>query len=83
MGVDVFLGHASFTGLNTLSINNKTLEFTKCCIATGGRPRVPEISGLDKVPYYTSDSIFNLRIQPKRMLILGGGPIAAELGQAF
>lgn len=83
MGVDVFLGHAKFTGLNSVEVNGKTLEFTKACIATGGRPKVPEIPGLENFTYYTSDSIFNLKVQPKRMLIIGAGPIGAELGQAF
>jgi pyruvate/2-oxoglutarate dehydrogenase complex dihydrolipoamide dehydrogenase (E3) component len=83
MGVNIYLGHATFTGLNTVEVNGKTLEFTKACIATGGRPTIPKITGLSEVPYYTSDTIFNLRIQPKKMLIVGGGPIGAELGQAF
>lgn len=44
---------------------------------------MPDIPNLDKVPYYTSDTIFNLTVQPKRLLIVGAGPIGAELGQAF
>ena len=69
--------------MNTVEVNGKTLEFKKACIATGGRPKIPNIKGLSDVPYYTSDTIFNLKIQPKKMLIVGGGPIGAELGQAF
>lgn len=41
MGVNIYLGHATFTGLNTVLVNGKTLEFTKACIATGGRPAIP------------------------------------------
>ncbi len=52
-------------------------------IATGGRPRIPDISGLDQVPYYTSDTLWQITELPKRLLILGAGPIGCELGQAF
>lgn len=52
-------------------------------IATGARPLVPGIPGLDKVNYLTSDSIWSLTEQPKRLLVLGGGPIGCELAQSF
>jgi pyruvate/2-oxoglutarate dehydrogenase complex dihydrolipoamide dehydrogenase (E3) component/uncharacterized membrane protein YdjX (TVP38/TMEM64 family) len=52
-------------------------------IATGGRPRIPNIPGLDDVRYYTSDTLWQLTELPKRLLILGAGPIGCELGQAF
>lgn len=59
-GMDVYLGHAKFTGKSTVSINGKELSFQKAVIATGARPKVPEIEGLDSINYYTSDNIFNL-----------------------
>jgi pyruvate/2-oxoglutarate dehydrogenase complex dihydrolipoamide dehydrogenase (E3) component len=80
LGVDVFLGNATFENETMVSINEKMVKFTKACIATGGRPRVPDYPGIDKTPYYTSDTIFNLKMQPKKMLVIGGGPIAMELG---
>ena len=83
MGVDVFLGHAKFSGSNTVLINGKTLNFKKACIATGGRPLIPQIEGLQNIKYCTSDSIFNLTELPKNMLIVGSGPIGCELGQGF
>lgn len=83
LGVDVYMGNAKFTGRNTVEVNGKTLTFNKACIATGGRPNIPQIEGIDQVPYHTSDSIFNLTSQPKNIVIVGGGPIGAELGQAF
>lgn len=83
MGIDVFLGHAQFTGNNTVVVNGQELRFKKACIATGGRPYVPEIEGLSEVKYCTSDSIFNLTKLPKTMLIIGSGPIGCELGQGF
>ena len=52
-------------------------------IAAGARPFVPPIPGLDKVELLTSDNIWNLRELPKRLLILGGGPIGCELTQSF
>lgn len=52
-------------------------------IATGGRPRLPEIPGLDHVCYYTSDTLWQMTELPKRLLVLGAGPIGCELGQAF
>jgi len=52
-------------------------------IAAGARPYVPAISGLDKVEYFTSDTIWALRKKPQRMLVIGGGPIGCELTQAF
>jgi dihydrolipoamide dehydrogenase len=52
-------------------------------IATGARPAVPPMPGLDKIDYLTSDTIWDLREQPKRLLVLGGGPIGCELAQCF
>ena len=82
-GIDIYFGHAKFTSKNTVEVNGKTLSFVKACIATGARPKVPAIDGLSKIRYYTSDSIFNMVEQPKKLLIIGGGPIACELGQGF
>lgn len=52
-------------------------------IATGGRPRIPDIQGLQDVPHYTSDTLWQINELPKRLLVLGAGPIGCELGQAF
>ena len=52
-------------------------------IATGGRPRIPKIPGLDQITYYTSDTLWQVTELPKRLLVLGAGPIGCELGQAF
>jgi pyruvate/2-oxoglutarate dehydrogenase complex dihydrolipoamide dehydrogenase (E3) component len=64
-------------------VNGQVLKFAKCVIATGGRPTVPPINGLERVPFYTSENIFNLTDLPPRMVLQGSGPIACELGQAF
>lgn len=83
LGVDIYFGNAKFTGRNTVEVNGKTLTYQKACIATGGKPYVPRLEGIETVPYNTSDNIFNILVLPKRMVIVGGGPIGAELGQAF
>ena len=52
-------------------------------IATGSRPAVPPISGLEQVPYLTNENVFELRERPKHLIVLGGGPVGLELAQAF
>lgn len=83
LGVDVYLGHAKFVDKTTIVVNGQALKFSKCCIATGARPRVPQINGLERVKFYTSETIFNLNSLPPRLVFLGGGPINCELAQAF
>jgi pyruvate/2-oxoglutarate dehydrogenase complex dihydrolipoamide dehydrogenase (E3) component len=83
MGIDVFLGHAEFTGKNTVLVNGQELKFKKATIASGGRPYIPAIEGINDVKFCTSDSIFNLTKLPETMLIIGSGPIGCELGQGF
>lgn len=80
LGIDTYLGEAKFTGKNEVTVNGKALKFLKCTIASGGRPFVPKIEGLDTIPYYTSENIFNLTHQPKTLAIIGSGPIGCELG---
>lgn len=60
LGVDMYMGNAKFTGRNTVEVNGKTLTFNKACIATGGRPNIPDLEGIYTVPFHTSDNIFNL-----------------------
>ena len=83
LGCDVFLGEAKFIDNQTVEINGKQLKFLRCTIASGGRPAIPPIQGANKIPYYTSDNIFNMTQQPKTLLVVGCGPIGSELGQAF
>ncbi|MCB1957708.1 MAG: FAD-dependent oxidoreductase [Rhodocyclaceae bacterium] len=88
LGVEVLEGHARLTSPWELEIehaNGSTRRLTSRAfiIATGARPFVPEIPGLDEVPYLTSDSIWALDELPARLLVLGGGPIGCELAQAF
>jgi len=83
LGVDVFLGSARFTGPDTVSVGDARLRFRRAVIATGARPFVPSIPGLDETGHLTNESIFDLRELPRRLLVIGGGPIGCELAQAF
>jgi mercuric reductase len=81
-------GHVQFVDPHTVEVDGKRLTGSKLLIATGSRPVVPKIDGLDQVPYVTSDLLtadeaMELRELPKSLLIVGGGYIALELGQMF
>lgn len=82
-GVDVYLGEARFTAPDRVEVAGRVLRFTRAVIATGGRPAIPTIPGLDGTEFHTSETIFNLRSLPAEMTVIGGGPIACELAQAF
>lgn len=83
LGVDVYLGHGRFTGRDTLEVDGRTLRFRRAVIATGGRPAVPPIPGLEESGYLTNETIFSLTELPRRLVVLGAGPIGSELAQAF
>jgi len=83
LGVDVVEGAARITSPYSVEVNGKTLTTRNIVIATGARPFVPPLPGLDEVGYLTSDNIWELREQPKRLVVLGGGPIGSELAQSF
>jgi pyruvate/2-oxoglutarate dehydrogenase complex dihydrolipoamide dehydrogenase (E3) component len=83
LGVDVFIGRAKFTGASTVEVDGKKLEFSKAIIATGGTAAIPPIPGLKDAPYLTNATVFNLTTLPKRLAVIGAGPIGMELAQAF
>ncbi len=83
LGVDVIEGEAKITSPYTVEVNGQTLTTRNIVIATGARPFVPPLPGLDEVGYLTSDNIWTLREQPERLVVLGGGPIGCELAQSF
>jgi pyruvate/2-oxoglutarate dehydrogenase complex dihydrolipoamide dehydrogenase (E3) component len=83
LGVDVFLGRGKFTTKNSIEVNGKTLTFSKAVVATGGTAAIPDIPGLQSVPYLTNATIFNLTECPARLGVIGAGPIGMELAQAF
>lgn len=81
--VDVFFGRARFTGRNAVEVGGKTLRFSKAIIATGGTAAIPPIPGLKEAPYLTNATVFNLTERPRRLAVIGAGPIGMELAQAF
>lgn len=83
MGIDVFFGEARFAGVDALTIDGKRLAFRKAIIATGSRPKLPAIPGLEEAGFRTSSSIFELTSFPKSIAIIGGGPLGCEAAQAF
>ena len=83
LGVDVFLGEGRFTGRDTVAVDGQPLRFGRAVIATGARAAVPPIPGLESAGYLTNETIFNLTELPRRLLVLGGGPVGCELAQAF
>lgn len=83
LGVTVLQAAARFTGPATILAGETEISARRFVIATGSSPRIPPIPGLDSVPYLTNETVFDLRVLPERLLIVGGGPVGVELGQAF
>lgn len=83
LGVDCIKGEARIRSPFVVEVNGKFLTTKNIVVATGASPLVPSISGLSEVKFLTSDTIWNLQELPKRLVILGGGPIGCELAQSF
>ncbi|MGY3806989.1 FAD-dependent oxidoreductase [Aeromonas veronii] len=83
LGVECIEGEARLVSPWEVEVNGQRLASRHIVIATGARPLVPKLPGLDQVPCLTSDSLWQLRTPPRRLLVLGGGPIGCELAQSF
>lgn len=83
LGVECLRGQARILSPYQVRVGDRTLSTRSIVVATGARPLVPSIAGLDSVDFLTSETIWGLREQPRRLLVLGGGPIGCELAQAF
>ena len=84
LGVDVFHGEARFVSPHEVEVNGQRLRAKNFVIATGSRAVIPKIEGIDSVPYFTNETIFDeLEEKPQSMIVLGGGPIGCELTQTF
>ena len=83
LGVDVFLGPGRFTGRDAVDVAGRTLRFRNAVIATGARAAAPPIPGLADAGYLTNETVFDLAALPRRLAVIGGGPIGCELAQAF
>jgi pyruvate/2-oxoglutarate dehydrogenase complex dihydrolipoamide dehydrogenase (E3) component len=82
-GIDVFLGGARFLDPHTLVAGDTTLSARKVLIATGAQPTIPSLRGLEEVDYLTYESVWELETLPRRLLVVGGGPVGCEMAQAF
>ncbi len=82
-GVDVLQGEARFTGADTLVVGDTRLGFEKAIVASGSRPEPAGVPGLTEADYLTNANVFDLTELPRRLLVVGGGPLGCELAQAF
>jgi pyruvate/2-oxoglutarate dehydrogenase complex dihydrolipoamide dehydrogenase (E3) component len=82
LGVTVIQSPACFTGPRELVAGEATVKARRFVVATGSSPAVPPIPGLDSTPYLTNETVFDLAERPTHLIVIGGGPIGAELAQA-
>ena len=82
-GIHLFFGTARFTGADTVEVDGVPLRFKKALIATGSRSMLPDIPGLAEAGFLTNETVFDLQVQPRSLLVIGGGPLGCELAQAF
>ncbi len=83
MGVTVLRDDARFTGVREVEAGETRVRARRFVVATGSQPLVPPIPGLDSTPYLTNETVFGLTERPDHLIIVGGGPVGCELGQAF
>jgi pyruvate/2-oxoglutarate dehydrogenase complex dihydrolipoamide dehydrogenase (E3) component len=83
LGIDVYFGQGTFTSSNTVVVGDQTLHFKKAVIATGARAAELPIPGLKDTGYLTNETLFSLTELPKRLIVIGGGPIGCEMAQSF
>ncbi len=83
LGVEVIRGRGELVDRRTVRVNGRAITGKRIVIATGSRPSVPPIPGLAETPHFTNENIFTLRTLPRRLIVLGGGPIGLEIGQGF
>ncbi len=83
LGVRVIQAGARFTDTRTVEAGDVTIQARRFVLATGSRPAIPDIPGLAEVPHLTNETIFDLAERPERLVVLGGGPVGVEIGQAM
>jgi pyruvate/2-oxoglutarate dehydrogenase complex dihydrolipoamide dehydrogenase (E3) component len=82
-GMEIIFGEPAFVDNHHIEVNGRTLSARSFIISTGSSALIPQIEGIDTVPYLTNEGIFGLEKLPRSMLVLGGGPIGTELAQAM
>ena len=83
LGIDVFIGDGRFTQEGCVEVDGAKLNYKRAVVCTGGRAAELPIPGLKEVDYLTNESIFSLTELPKRLVVIGGGPIGSEMAQSF
>ena len=83
LGVDVYFGDARFVGPDTVDVGGQQLRFSRAVVATGSRAATLPVAGLAEAGFLTNETIFSLTDLPRRLLVVGAGPIGCELAQAF
>jgi len=82
-GIDVYFGDARFAGPDSVLVAGQILRFRKALVATGSQPVIPQIPGLIEAGFLTNETVFNIRSCPRRLMVIGGGPLGCEGAQAF
>jgi pyruvate/2-oxoglutarate dehydrogenase complex dihydrolipoamide dehydrogenase (E3) component len=83
LGIDVYFGNARFVAPDAVAVGGATLRFARAVIATGGRASTPAVPGLAESGFLTNETVFSLTELPRRLVVIGAGPIGCELAQAF
>jgi pyruvate/2-oxoglutarate dehydrogenase complex dihydrolipoamide dehydrogenase (E3) component len=83
LGVDVFIGHGEFTTSNDIRVGNHRLQFKRAVIATGARAAELTLPGSEDIKALTNETLFSLTRLPRRLTVIGGGPMGCEMAQAF
>ena len=83
LGVRVIEGEGRFSDANTVTVGDIEIKARRFVIAAGSSPALPAIEGLDDTPHFTNETIFDLRVCPKHLIVIGAGPVGLELAQAF
>ncbi len=83
LGVTVIQGEARFAAPREIAVGERRIQAKWFVIATGSRPGIPPIAGLDAVRFFTNETIFDLTARPEHLIVIGGGPIGCELAQAY
>ncbi len=83
LGVKVIFGEGKLETQSSVRVENEVFSAKKIIIATGSTAMIPPIPGIEKIEYYTNENIFTMQELPKKLIVLGAGPIGLELGQGF
>ncbi|NKQ55656.1 FAD-dependent oxidoreductase [Amycolatopsis sp. K13G38] len=82
-GIEVVRGRARIVSHRMVSVDDRRMTARRIVLATGARPDVPAVPGLDRVPLLTTETVFELTEAPRSLVVLGGGAVGCELAQAF